>query len=116
MQFHGRDALEIGRQQVDGDGPFPVAKLGTVHDGASLEGEHGPIRAVPATVRHRTVLDAGLDVQGTAVRANRTIGPALGLNPLLCRLIGREHGGNLDQGDTLAVSLARCFACHVPTS
>ncbi len=113
VKVHRGNPLESGGREVNGDRPCLVAQLRSFHDVSGPETEHRPTVALAATVGHRSVPDAGLDVIGTAVRANRAVRPDPALEPFPRRLIIREHLYELGKADAFAEMLAGCLGRHL---
>ena len=78
MEFHARDVLEAGREQVNGHVPGAVAKFGTLHQSAGLGRD---VAALAAAVRLGLARGARLDVGGAASRAIGAVGPEDVLEP-----------------------------------
>ena len=73
MQVHARYALDACGEDVNGDSPFLVSQVGTVHQGVSLDREE--LAASPASVRHVGMLGSDLYVIAIAVSATNTVPP-----------------------------------------
>ena len=87
VQLHRAGPFDVRVEQVDGDGPLPIAQLRGLHDRPEPHREE--LAAAPAAVGHRGVLGPGLNVRALAVRTHRAVGPPLGSEPHLSRrLIG----------------------------
>ena len=114
VQLHGRNALDVGGEQVDAHRPNPVFEVRAFHHRSHLQGEHGATGALPATVGHGLVLDALLDVVRPAVGTCRAVGPALRGDPVAGRVLVAEHVRHFEERDSLPVCLARCLVSHVP--
>ena len=104
MQFHARDALEAGREQVDGHGPGAVAELGAMHQGAGLGRE--VLAALAAAV------GLGLDVGGAAGRTAQAVRPEDRRELALGAVVVREQVHQLEQGDALAMGSAGASLRH----
>ena len=104
MQFHGRDALEAGRQQVDGHGPGAVAELGVIHQGAGLGRE--VFAALAAAVGLGLARGPGLDVAGAAGRPAHAVRPEDRREPALGAVAVGKRVHQLKLGDALAMGSA----------
>jgi len=114
MQLHARDALEAGREQVNGHGPSAVAELGVVHQGAGLGGK--VVAALPAAVGLGLAGGPGLDVGGAAGRAADTVRPEDRREPALGGVLVGEQAHQFGQCDALAVGSAGISPRHDPRS
>lgn len=63
MQFHAGHTLEVGCQQIDGNGPITITEFGSFHDSTGLEAELRAIKAVTAAMGHTAVLDVRLNIE-----------------------------------------------------
>ena len=114
MQLHARDALEAGREQVDGHGPSAVAELGAMHQSAGLGRE--VLAALAAAVGLGLAGGPGLDVGGAAGRAADAVGPEDRGEPVLGGVLVGEHTHQLGQCEALAMGSARVSLRHDPRS
>jgi len=107
MQLHRGHALEVGRQQVDGDHPSLKAPIGPVHERVRLDREI--LAAVPTAIGRRLAGRPLLDVQRAAARAVHAVWPASLDEPLLGNFVIREHPGQLYQRQAFAMSIPSAF-------
>jgi len=109
-QFHGRNRLEAGQTQIDGNRPFPQRNPGRLHRRV------GPCRkagtASVAPVGHFPV--TGLTgVQRTAFRTTTAIRPDDGLEPFPGRVFSRKHVHQPNDGKAVSAGFSGHFS-HFP--
>ncbi len=112
VELHAGYPLEVGSEQVNGNGPFPVTKVGPFHDGPLLYTEHRLAFTFPATMGHAFVLDTTLDIVRTTMRAGRTVGPHFLFKPLPGRLVIREPVKQFYEAYAFSMILSG-YLCHV---
>ena len=115
VQLPARNALEMRRNEEQGEQPVLIGEIGRLHEGARLDGEEPPasaLLALAAAQRHRLVAGADLDAAMTATRAANSVLPAMLDEPRLgCRVVG-EQLEELLVRDALAIVLSRCLVSH----
>ena len=95
LQFHGRNRLERGQAQVNGNRPFPHRDFRRLHGGSRLHREVGP--AIGAPIGHILVRGfAGTD--RAAFGAMAAVRPNHRLEPFGRGFLSREHVHQLDDG------------------
>ena len=116
VQLHARYALERRRPEIDRDGPFLQTDPGTVHHRPAAHAEIAPAPAAPIgqrpARRNRAQLSRAAAQRAMGRLAGRA--PTPFLEPALRRRIVRKHLEQLNEGDALAVVLARCPIRHDP--
>lgn len=98
--------FDICSEEVDAYSPDSIREFCRFHDRALANGEHGPLRAVPATVSHGLVHDAALNVERSTFWAERAIRTHLLFKPLQNQFIVTKHVRNLEQSQTFSVSFS----------
>ena len=114
VEPHGGHTLDVRHEQVDAHGPDSIGELGPFHDRPLTDREHGPLRAVSATVGHRLVLDVALDIERSAGGTMGTIRPSPLFDPLQRVSFVPELVRDLEQRESLPMGLSRCLLpCHL---
>ena len=109
-EVYAGQAFQVAGQQEDRDCPILIAEMRGLHDRALVQGKHGSPLAVTAAVGHAYMLDAGLHIERSAVRAIRAIRPNLRLEPLPGGfIIGETPCDQLREAGAFTVRFAGCL-------